>query len=111
MGDTVEAIRERLKKAALAGKGKASGTGNYINGGAVYTLEVVAAKAFKGYKSDSTGIMEFKVLETKNTETEAIYAARKKYPNQPGSTVSISNNLNDPYLCGLFMLALAEVAH
>lgn len=93
------------------GKDAVFGTGNYLNPGAKYVLEVTGVKAFKGYKSDTTGVIEFKVLEVTNTETKEAYDKLGKFPNQPGSSVSISKDLKDKYKCGLFLAALQEIAH
>lgn len=106
MSDVREMLRQRAQNPNAT---KSTETGNYVNPGAVYLFEVSAVKVFAGYKSKLQGVIEFKVIEAQRTEAEEFYAKRNKYPNQPGSTCSITMDLLDDYKMSLFTGALAKI--
>jgi len=106
-----EAIRERIRKAAQKGREVNTGGGAWINPGAVYRFKVTGAKCFKGYKSDTQGVIEFEVVSMKATMSEEYYKEKNTWPNPVGTTASLACDLSDKYKCRLFMDALSSISH
>ena len=106
MSDIRETLRRRVNE-----RTKTFETGNWIEPGANYVFEVNDIKVFSGHKSQCQGVVEFTVESVTPTQAKEWYEKRGKWPNQPGSTVSVTYDLMDDYLSGLFVGVISKIVN